>query len=264
MEKKYKLDEQLCIYSLSVRDISYNNAHHFEMKNRKVHNSFGFILEGSADFSTLTDTVSAKTGDLIFIPEGIRYVSHWNGAPNVHFYSLDFLMPKKSANMWQNMRLQRIDGVDNEKIYDVMNQMCELSAKGEQGQFAAFGLFYSMLSTVLPHIAVNEEQALPPLLEAAVAYIDANYATISSVKEIAAACFLSESRLYHLFREHLDTSPVSYLNNIRIHAAIELLANPNLSIQEIAEMLNFHSEYYFRKTFKRITGDLPSRFRKIL
>ena len=152
MEKKYKLDEQLCLYSLSVRDISYNDAHHFEMKNRKVHNSFGFIIEGSANFSTMTDTVSAKTGDLIFIPEGSRYVSHWNGKPNVRFYSLDFLMPKKSANMWRNMRLQRIVGVDNEKVYELMSQMCDLSTKGEQGQFMAFGLFYNMLSMVLPHI----------------------------------------------------------------------------------------------------------------
>ena len=265
MEKKYKLDEQLCIYSLSVRDISYNNTHHFEMRNQKVHNSFGYIVDGTVVFSTMFETISAKAGDLVFIPEGSRYVSHWNGEPTIRFYSLDFLMPKKSANLWRNMSLQRIDGADNDKAFELIRKMCELAAeKDEEYQYTAFGAFYNMVAMLLPHIKVNESQTMPQPLQAAVEYIEANYADISSVKEIASACFLSESRLYHLFREHLDTSPISYLNSIRVHAAIELLADPNLSTQEIAERLNFHSEYYFRKTFKRITGDLPSKLRKML
>ena len=264
MEKKYKLDEQLCIYSLSVRDINYNNAHHFEMRNHKVHNSFGFIIDGTANFSTMTDTIVAKKGDLLFIPEGCRYVSHWNGDPCIRFYSIDFLMPKKSANLWRNMSLQKIEGVDNERISTLIERMCEHATNGDSGQLLSFGLFYEMLSMVLPYVKSNDGHVLPQPLQAAVAYIETNYATISSVKEIASACFLSESRLYHLFREYLDTSPISYLNNIRVHAAIELLANPNLSIQEIAEQLNFHSEYYFRKTFRKITGDLPSKLRKML
>ena len=264
MEKKYKPDEQLCIYSLAVRDISYHNAHHFEMRNRKVHNSFGYIIDGTASFTTMTDVITAEKGDLIFIPEGCRYVSHWSGDPSIRFFSLDFLMPKKSASLWRNMSLQKIEGVDNEALFGLMRQMCEYSSKSEEEQLLTYALFYNMLSIVLPHIISNEAQVLPQSLQTALAYIETNYATISSVKEIASACFLSESRLYHLFREYLDTSPISYLNNIRVHAAIELLANPNLSIQEIAEQLNFHSEYYFRKTFRKITGDLPSKLRKML
>ena len=264
MEKKYKLDEQLFIYSLSVRDISYNDTHYFEMRNRKVHNSFGYIVDGTVKFSGMFDTVCAKKGDIVFIPEGCRYVSHWNGEPTIRFYSIDFLMPKKSANLWRNMGLQCIDGADGEKILESIQQMCELAEKGKEYQYSAFGTFYNMVAMLLPHIKVNESQTMPQALQTAVAYIEANYAEITSVKEIASACFLSESRLYHLFREHLDTSPISYLNNIRIHAAIELLADPNMSIQEIAERLNFHSEYYFRKTFRKITGDLPSKLRKML
>lgn len=264
MEKKFKLDEQLCIYSLSVRDISYNNTHHFEMRNQKVHNSFGYIMDGTVVFSTMFETVTAKEGDIVFIPEGCRYVSHWNGEPNIRFYSLDFLMPKKSANLWRNMSLQRIDGVDNDKVLALIRQMCELAGKSEEYQYSAFGAFYNMIAMLLPYIKLDESQTMPQPLQTAVEYIEANYAEISSVKEIASACFLSESRLYHLFREHLDTSPISYLNSIRVHAAIELLADPTLSIQEVAERLNFHSEYYFRKTFKKITGDLPSKLRKML
>ena len=80
-------------------------------------------------------------------------------------------------------------------------------------------------------------QNLPETLQTAIAFIEANYTTVTSVREIATACFVSESRLYHLFKEHLNTSPISYLNYIRIYAAMELLANPDLSIQQIADLL---------------------------
>ena len=234
------------------------------MRNQKVHNSFGFITDGNAEFSTMTETVLAREGDLVFIPEGSRYVSHWGGDPRIRFYSVDFLMPKKSINLWRNMSLQRIDGAPNERVLELIKQMCKCAEGDDADHLQAFGLFYQMLSMVLPYMHTTDTYTLPQPLQAAVAYIETNYATITSVREIAAACYLSESRLYHLFREHLDTSPISYLNNMRIHAAIELLANPNLSIQQIAEQLNFHSEYYFRKTFQKVTGELPSKLRKML
>ena len=234
------------------------------MRNRKVHNTFGFIVGGNAEFSTLTEKIYVKEGDIVFVPEGIRYVSHWNGNPSIRFYSLDFLMPKKSVNLWRNMKLQRIEGADNAAILELIEKMCKHATGNDNDQLKAFGLFYEMLAMLLPHMQTSDAHSLPQPLQTAVAYIEANHANISSVKEIANACFLSESRLYHLFREHLNVSPISYLNSIRVHAAIELLSDPVLSIQEIAESLNFHSEYYFRKTFQKVTGELPSKLRKML
>ena len=264
MDTQYKPKEQLCISYLSIHNISFDNTHHFEMRKRKVHNDFGFITNGSAEFVTMTERVFAKAGDLIFIPEGIRYVSHWSGDPLIHFYSLKFLMPKASVNLWRNMKLQRVDGAPNEQIHALIEQMCAGATGDDASHLESISCFYQMLSLVLPHLQITPIESLPVPLQTAIAYIEANYATIGSVREIAAACFLSESRLYHLFQEHLNISPISYLNRMRIHAAIELLPNLDLSIQQISEQLNFHSEYHFRKTFQKVTGELPSKLRKML
>ena len=264
MEERIKLQESLCVSSLSVHLVGYDNAHHLEMRSRKIHNSFGLILKGSVEFSTLTEKHTAKEGDLIFVPEGIRYASHWNGSPQIQFYNVHFTLPKKALGIWRKMGLQRIEGVPFQEIKSIMEQML-LCAKGsEVDHLKAYALFYELTAKVLPYMKVSENRFPQASLENAIAYIEANYRTITSVQEIATACYLSESRLYHLFRDHLDISPISYLNNLRIHHAMEMLSNPDLSIQQIAEELNFHSEYYFRKTFKKITGVLPSQFRKML
>lgn len=264
MNTKYKFKEQLCISTLSVMHISLDNSHRFEMKSRKLHNTFGYITHGGVVFSTMTENVTANEGDIVFIPEGSRYVSHWDGDSDIRFYSLDFLMPKKSVNLWRNMKLQRIDGAPNEELGALIKKMCACAEEGDAGHLQAFGLFYQMVAMVLPYMKTASTQNLPQPLQNAVAYIEANYTTITSVREIASACFLSESRLYHLFREHLNISPISYLNNMRVHAAVELLANPEMSVQQVAEQLNFHSEYYFRKTFQKVTGELPSKLRRKL
>ena len=264
MTERYKLREQLCISTLSVHCMSYNNTHFYDMRNRKEHNSFGFITNGSVEFSLMGEKVRINEGELFFVPEGIRYVSHWNGNPLIRFYDVHFLMPKKSVNLWRNMKLQRIDGVSTEKILDIIHQMCDCSGGDDADHLRAFGLFYEMLAMLLPQMQTTPTHNFPQPLQTAIAYIESNHATISSVREIASACFLSESRVYHLFQEHLGTSPISYLNHIRVHAAIEYLANPDLSIQQVAEQLNFHSEYYFRKTFQKVTGELPSKLRKLL
>lgn len=265
MGERYKLKEQLCVSSLSARYFGFERtAHHFEMRNRKIHSSIGYITNGIAEFSTLTEKITAKEGDLIFVPEGIRYISHWDGTPCIGFYDVNFLMPKQSANLWRSMKLQRIDGAPNERILELIKQMCSCDKKEDIGHLQAFGLFYQMLSLILPHMLTTSSHNLPIPLQKATSYVEANYATITSVREIAEACFLSESRLYHLFQDHLNTSPISYLNQLRVHAAIELLSNPTLSIQQIAEQLNFHSDYHFRKTFQKVTGELPSQLRRML
>ena len=264
MDIKHRMKEHLFLSMLTIHLVKQGETHHYDCRVRKAQNSLAYISEGSVEMSIMNEKVCAKAGDIIFVPEGIRYISHWSGSPDICFYNVHFSMLKRSPGIWKNMKLQRIDGAPNEEVRRLIDQMYAL-AKGDQVQeMQTVGLFYQMMALLLPHMQQNTAKSLPPALQHAIEYIEANYASTSSVHEIATACFLSESHLYHLFKEHLDISPVSYLNHLRIHAAVELLANSELSIQQISEQLNFNSEYYFRKTFQKITGELPSKLRKML
>jgi len=159
---------------------------------------------------------------------------------------------------------QRINSQSNEEFLELFEEIRRLSKGDYTDQLQAYSCFYRLVAKAIPLMEVNPTRLPPAPLQEAIAYIEKNFATISSVQEIAAACFLSESRLYHIFKDYLDITPISYLNHLRIHNAMTLLTTTELSIQQIAERLNFHSEYYFRKTFRKITGVLPSHFRKML
>ena len=264
MDIRYRMREHLFLSTLTIHYTKRSESHHFDCRVRKVQNSLAYIAKGSVEFTIMNEKVYAKEGDLIFVPEGVRYVSHWSGSPDICFYNVHFSLSKKSASLWKSMKLQCIQGAPNEEARKLIDNMYSSAQEGDLGQIRTFQFFYQLLFLLLPHMETNSTQNLPEPLQKAIEFIETNYATVTTVHEIATACFLSESRLYHLFKEHLNLSPISYLNHVRVHAAIELLSNPDLSIQQIASQLNFHSEYYFRKTFQKITGTLPSKMRKML
>lgn len=71
----------------------------------------------------------------------------------------------------------------------------------------------------------------------------------------------SESRFIQLFRNSAKTSPLVFYNRILISRAKHLLANPSLSIKEIAYALEFGSESHFCTLFRAMAGVSPSQFR---
>jgi AraC-like DNA-binding protein len=57
------------------------------------------------------------------------------------------------------------------------------------------------------------------LLRRAIAFIDANPADDITLADIARAAHVSPRALQYMFRRHLDTTPVQYLQRIRLHHA---------------------------------------------
>lgn len=65
------------------------------------------------------------------------------------------------------------------------------------------------------------------------------------------------------FATEFGTTFSEYLKSCRINRARELLENSTKSIQEIATLVGYHDPLYFSKVFKGLTGESPTKFRKI-
>ena len=57
---------------------------------------------------------------------------------------------------------------------------------------------------------------------------------------------------------------LTYLNQIRIRHARELLSDFSLKIQDIAYAVGFKDEKYFAKQFKKLTNTTPGDYRAAL
>ena len=73
---------------------------------------------------------------------------------------------------------------------------------------------------------------------------------------------ISRSYLSQLFNRELGQSFSDYVNQFRIEESKRLMdAEPNASIQEIAERSGFHSISTFRRAFQKCTGMIPSEYK---
>ena len=82
-----------------------------------------------------------------------------------------------------------------------------------------------------------------------------------NLKEVSGRFSYSLSSIKRIFKEETGCSIISYLNNLRMVRAKEMLLSSDIAIGEIAFMLGYSSVYYFSLAFKKKWGVSPSSFR---
>lgn len=104
----------------------------------------------------------------------------------------------------------------------------------------------------------------PNIVKKIVKEIKENYAQDISLTELAGKYGFSTGYVSALVKEELGLSFSEYVTGKRIQKAKDLLTNPELSIEQIAELSGYHDYFYFTKVFKRRVGISPNKYRKNL
>ncbi len=90
-----------------------------------------------------------------------------------------------------------------------------------------------------------------------VEYLEQNFSRRIRVKDLAAACSLSESRFLHLFRQEAGCPVVAFLTKVRLNAARELLELSGSTISDVMEHCGFRDQSRFGRLFREFTGFTP-------
>lgn len=100
------------------------------------------------------------------------------------------------------------------------------------------------------------------IIEKAKKYIEENYQSPLSYRDVARAVFISPSYFLSLFKRETGTTFVDYLTAVRIEKAKHTLLTTDLSITQIAYDHGFNNPNYFSNLFRKIVGVPASEFRK--
>ena len=100
------------------------------------------------------------------------------------------------------------------------------------------------------------------LLTALLTYINENYQDMDLTVQRAADHFqLSISNLSHYFKNHVGMSVSGYVEQLRMHAAQELLAQTDSSVSQIASEVGYAQPATFMRAFKKVSGMSPTAYR---
>ena len=95
-------------------------------------------------------------------------------------------------------------------------------------------------------------------------YVENNYIYDISMQEAAEEMGYSDAYFSKLFKQYFNQNFTAYLTEYRIKKAKELLSNTNHSIKDISRMVGSTDSNYFAKIFKRLVGEIPSKYRENL
>ncbi len=111
------------------------------------------------------------------------------------------------------------------------------------------------------YVAPARDERIPEPVLKALYLIESDYMKPLTLGELASKAGLSPSRFSDVFRGHMGTAPIRFLNNFRIKKAESLLLHSGLGTEQIADRTGFGSLHYFCRMFKQTTARTPGQFK---
>jgi len=137
-------------------------------------------------------------------------------------------------------------------------------AKRHEAVIKLLSIFAQQLSALSNQILVQQENAEPPLIARAKAFITEHQTESLSLGQVAKSVNSSPFYFCKLFKKATGLNFTDYLSRIRIERAKNLLLNPNLRVSEIAFEVGFQSLTHFNRVFKHTVGQSPTQYREQL
>ncbi|WNS46907.1 helix-turn-helix domain-containing protein [Paenibacillus sp. MMS20-IR301] len=100
-------------------------------------------------------------------------------------------------------------------------------------------------------------------LASAISFIEDHYLEQITLEEIAAKSNISVRHLNRICKSYYQTTPIAYLQRLRLERACTLLKQTSLSITDISYACGFNDSNYLTRQFKKIIGMTPKAYRRM-
>ena len=98
-------------------------------------------------------------------------------------------------------------------------------------------------------------------IKQAINYIDEHLTDDMTLETIAESVHSNASYLSRIFKKEVGTSVITYITDLRIKKAKDLLEHSDLKTFEISDAVGIHDPAYFSVLFKKYTGMSPKSYR---
>ena len=241
-----------------------------------------YILQGSCVMMLENKLVKLNQNNSILIFPGSKHDFFVDSKTGIKIVQLEFQMDSQIFTAFQDVLKSELSFLynlksntnhyykipNNPEIGNCMERIIKEN-KLKRNNFQSLSKLYFWEFIILLSRFINRQYEMinrqeNEYLKTAMNRIHLNYCTGVTVSELARECNISERYLHKLFTIHLESTPREYCNNLRINKAVELRADRNIPIKEIAYSVGYSTQQYFSRVFKDSYGFSPQTYRKIL
>lgn len=244
---------ELFLSSFDIKEIVHENGRINHIYLGAGTNFFAVIKQGHAVLTSAEGRVEVQSGELLYIPHGLPYVSEWYGEGGCRFYSLPFNFRYIPENGDYSLQTLNFDGAERllESIY----------SHAEKAPAAALAEFYALYAAVAPRLKRRESAFENSRVSKAVRYMESHADKCCDVPALARMCGMSESGFYAEFKRLTGQTPMEYKNILRCRRAVELLCNTSETVESIAEKVGCSDPSYLRRILYKELKKTPKQIR---
>jgi len=200
------------------------------------------------DFAANSSVLDDLAGKVLPLPSNLKdYVS------NVYFEALDALL---GTNKYYPHNISFEESVE------------KTTSKPYWQQLICMHIEYITLYTARNNIADNEtfnkKRGRNDIIVDVIKFLENNIYGKLTLQDICNEFAYSKSSLIKKFTQTFHSGIMEKYTYLKINEAMRLIGENRLNLTEIADLLCFSNERNFSRTFKRISGFLPSDYRERL
>lgn len=236
---------------------------------------FSFLLKGQGWVHVRGVWYHLKAGQGIYVPQGYPYFPHGMANDSVsegHWLWVDihpFGAAIHHCCIKPNAHFRSpIYVIVDERIFWLFQEWeTEAMVRGCQNSLVSKGLLLTLFHLLTESAAVPLSvwaeinlmlSELPPVLANAVIRLTQTYDRPHHLKEVAKQCRVSPFYICRLFRRYLKMTPRTYVQQLRLKVAKQLLIETRLSPLKISQLVGYSNYNHFRKQFQQAFGTIPS------
>lgn len=258
--------EKIITYNITVK---HKEEIHFHQDVELI-----YVLEGEMELKVEADTFHLKQDDIVVVnpnkkhsykcSEDILMASFY-----ISFQKLSSFLENNLILFWCNSTIDKDDSFKEVRkiIKSIFNHY--LNRKGKD-DFYEYSLFYQLLNLLTNNFLINnaderfhdKENKYDDRINEITNYIRGNYNKPISLNDLADQLHLSNAYLSRYLKKHLGMNFIDYLNNVRLHYALEDLLYTDATITRAALDNGFANTAVFNKLFKATYHMTPSAYLK--
>lgn len=152
--------------------------------------------------------------------------------------------------------------LDLDELKMLMDTSPVLSPKQYEAVLKMLEIFAKHISELAARMSVIPEMGEPDAISRSRKYIREHSDDRITLDQVASVANMSASHFCRVFKKATDMNFSEYVARVRVERAKEMLMESNYTMTHVAYDTGFNSVTDFNRTFKKITGETPSGFRK--
>ena len=224
----------------------------------RAHCTLSFRTKGCASIEHEGQQFSIKDGDILFIPAGSSY--------QIRSDKEVMLCINLAIEGHENMRPEHFVPMNVPIFQEAFQSIYDNWCMKKPGYYhKCMSILHSILSQLDKQFSQTYLSPAFRSIKHAINHMHAHFTDPTlSIASLCNIADLSDTQFRRNFFEVYGTTPLKYLQTLRINYAADLLASSTLSIEEISSISGFSDSKYFCAVFKKHKQHPPSEFRKSL